>query len=240
MYGGSIERLAGAMRLDKPPHRVTVWRWINNPSGPFPKHADAILALAGALDLDPMALWDMEDDEFRRRVHTFAVAIVRRRWKDQDRTFMFLEQMLDCAGEWPADRLARHYYRRPWVVRNVSHDARRQRNYYGHFLIAPETLSERAPQLWHFAFRDAPARGIRGMNGWYVYGSVEAYGEKITLRNYNGKVSRCALKSSGGPFVVETWFGQGSADFRIASLHSFQLSMPERALRTIPRVRFSL
>ena len=63
-FGGSISRLAAALPLDEPPDRSTVTRWLSSDGRHFPRDEERILALAGALDVDPTALWTFDAENF--------------------------------------------------------------------------------------------------------------------------------------------------------------------------------
>ena len=63
-YGGSISRLAAALSLEPPPDRSTVTRWLSSDGSHFPRDEERIFALAGALDIDPTALWTFDADTF--------------------------------------------------------------------------------------------------------------------------------------------------------------------------------
>ena len=64
LYGGSISRLAAALSLEPRPDRSTVTRWLSSDGSHFPRDEERILALAGALDVDPTALWTFDTQTF--------------------------------------------------------------------------------------------------------------------------------------------------------------------------------
>src|SRR5260370_18380052 len=64
LYGGSISRLAAALSLEPRPDRSTVTRWLSSDGSHFPRDEERILALPGALDVDPTALWTFDTQTF--------------------------------------------------------------------------------------------------------------------------------------------------------------------------------
>ena len=98
------------------------------------------------------------------------------------------------------------------------------------------TRSFADPQVWHFAYRDA---GVRRA-AWRPYGFVEVVGPTVRLFNFSGLVDGSDRPLAARSLFVETWFGEGAAEFRAASLHKFTLSVQPDPTRQAGGVRFTL
>jgi hypothetical protein len=72
---------------------------------------------------------------------------------------------------------------------------------------------------------------------WRPYGFVEIAEGIIRLFDYAGLTQTTKLDGQRR-FFVETWFGEGAADFRVASLHGFTLNIVAQGGK--PSVRFGL
>ena len=71
---------------------------------------------------------------------------------------------------------------------------------------------------------------------WRPYGFVLREGGRIALFQVRGATAFSEIRPDAGAFVVETWFGPGAADFRVASLHAFDLALDAES--SLPSVRF--
>ena len=221
-FRGSVAALASSMRVEPPPHRSTVGRWIDNLTSP--KSADLALALAGALDLDPVLLWDFDPASVERLCKQIDQAIRRDNW---EKLLPALRYFADLAGqnaEWPPSRIAREFYDRLWSVEAFEH--RPDSDFTPHFarlrLIQEGGGKDSSPQVWHFAYRDI---GSKLPALWSPYGFVETDGERIRILSYRGELETVARSGRERAVAVETWLGPGSAEFRIASLHEFKLQV---------------
>jgi hypothetical protein len=58
--------------------------------------------------------------------------------------------------------------------------------------------------------------------------------------NFSGLTDRAEIGIAMRQFHVETWFGEGAAQFRGASLHEYRLDIAVAETPGIPRVRFAL
>lgn len=228
-FGGSSARIAEAWP-GNPPNRSTLHRWLRGDT--MPRSSRQLLGLAGALDVDPFSLWSFDAANFESLCARVA-AIAR--WGSWPllHSLAFVADFIGPLEPWPPASIATNYYERPWFIRDVQHPAR-IRNYYAALAIGGPGMAAFAdPQVWHFAYRDAGRRRA----GWRPYGFVEVAEGIIRLFDYAG-VTQMARLDSQERFFVETWFGEGAADFRIASLHGFTLSIVDQGGK--PSVRFGL
>jgi len=100
-------------------------------------------------------------------------------------------------------------------------------------MIAAGARPFNQPQVWHFAFKSP--LGI--FREWRPYGFVEVFEDQISLFHFNGHM-QVVPRPRDGRFIVETYFGEGSADFRVASLHPFTLEQLEAPDPRLAVVRF--
>ena len=234
-FRGSIAQLAESWPVEPAPHRSTVLRWLK--MGALPRSAKDFLALAGALDVDPFALWSLRVEIFDLLCSRILRVSRERRWSQLHVTLAFLDPFIGPLAEWPPSHVAEEYYHRSWRTFDFEYPAQDRQNYYAAIGIEPGSTTRFAePQIWHFAYRDA---GIRGA-AWRPYGFVEVFGLDVRLFNFSGLTDAIQLSQRYCPFFVETWFGQGAAQFRITSLHDFQFSLNSGTPESAPKVRFAL
>jgi hypothetical protein len=70
------------------------------------------------------------------------------------------------------------------------------------------------------------------------YGFVWKNGPELSVFAFNGLSRTVACPAERVPIAIETWFGLGAAEFRIASLHPFEAVGPQTAQSERPTVRF--
>lgn len=235
-FGGSFSAIAAAWLTDPAPHRSTVLRWLR--SGTYPKSAQQLLALAGALDVDPFSLWIFRLEAFDvLRARISRLARRRRGWSRLHAALSFLEHFIGSTAEWPPIDIADQYFGRPWWLAEFEHTARARRNYYTRALIeSSEPAGFEDPQVWHFAYRDS---GVRDAE-WRPYGFIQRMGPELSLFNFNGLTDHAEIRPGAVRLHVETWFGEGAARIRVASLHGYRLSLATAPESGIARVQFAL
>jgi hypothetical protein len=211
------------------PDRVTIWRWLK--AKKFPRNVDELFGLAGALEVDPLALLALAEPttwpelcKATREYHwDFRLAPKVRR-------FWFLYGLIRSNPDWPCSKMAQRYFQRTWQKKGHFHRASEKHNYYGRFLFQ---LDEDSPhQVWHFAWRSHTHKP------WRPYGFVRLEQSNVHLCSFEGFEGSASL----GPetsFIVETWFGRGDAEFCIASLHPVKCTFEEQSTETTPVVRFT-
>lgn len=199
-----------------PPDKATISRWLNGVT--FPRSRDELFGLAGALDVDPLALLSLSDvtwpglcDAVRSYNWTPLLAPAVQR-------FWFLRELIVPDKDWPSSDIAQNYFGRDWQRHERQHRVALRRNYFAAYAIEPDPG---APlQVWHFAWR-----GHEGLP-WRPYGFVRLEEGCVRLCGFDGREATAA-RAGAGPFIVETWFGRGDADFCVASLHGVKCSPGE-------------
>ena len=208
---------SGAQRLGRARDRSTVYRWIDRG---LPAKRDDIFGFAAVLDIDPVALLDLEGEQ------------VQPRFAEERRLFQLglthlsplspFWSLYTPGAHWPSPEVARNYFGRAWCAQEFSHGPATIANVYAavnlQSIVEPGSV---APRTYHFAYRRSGARD--GM--WRPYGTVIGYRQEVCLISESGDFQKRPDERSSGAVVAETYFGQGPADFRIASLHDFDCSV---------------
>lgn len=229
---GSIVKLAETSGIS----RATLYRWKEQrPDGHALPRWDALVKLSKALDIDPTVLLDFQGvapmDIMREATLTALLSSEQRNAATdllrQVATYLF------CEGDsWPPLSLSGN---RPWFRETFS-GAGTPGNRWARLLITPEP-TRAGPQLWHWAYRTHHAKPRKFF--WVPYGVATRFDDAVTLRLYNG-TQQCVVRPNKA-FVVETWFGEKHADFCVASLHPFMLTLlppDDRGRKNLPRLRF--
>lgn len=207
----------GQQKIGKARNRGTVYRWLDEG---LPSRKEDILGFAALLDVDPVALLRIDDEFVRlhygRERRLFQLGIL-----GQSRLAAFWAIYVP-SGSWPDRSIARSLYGRDWTTSDYRHDPALVANVFACFKFTPcKSASARSPWVVHFAYRRASARD--GM--WRPYGSVMRIGQEVVLVSESGDLQEQTLGEAASPIAVETHFGPGPAEFRVASLHEFDLEV---------------
>ena len=207
----------GQQKIGKARNRGTVYRWLDEG---LPSRKEDILGFAALLDVDPVALLRIDDEFVRlhygRERRLFQLGIL-----GQSQLAAFWAIYIP-GGSWPDRSIARSLYGRDWATRDYSHDPALVSNVFACFKFTPSTVAaEWSPWVVHFAYRRAGARD--GM--WRPYGSVLRIGPTVLLISESGDLQERTLGETASSIAVETHFGPGAAEFRVASLHAFELDV---------------
>ncbi len=220
-FDGNLAAVSRNWPVSNPPHRSTIQRWLRRDT--LPRSAQELMAFSAALDLDPFALWGVSTATFPALCARLVKASRAGSWANLLPALSFLAPFVGPTPEWPPADLARTYFHRDWVIYDFSHPARDKRNYFAAISIKPNGRHTSAiDQVWHFAWRDAIDHAL-----WRPYGFVRLTGTELRLFSFNGLTAWAHVDRPGASFVVETWFGEGAAAFRVASLHNFALKVNE-------------
>lgn len=216
-----------------PPHRTTIWRWLK---GKISVPVDEVMRLAGAIDLDPVALFESTPDDYAGLCVRLMQDIGSNEVSPWSQRLEWAHDLITPSENWPPRFVPTKYYgrSRSWITHDHSHKANRLQNVYQRIIISAKLRPHREPQVWHFAFRSyGPIRRV-----WRPYGIVMREDGKLQLYHCRGICDQASLPSSQEYFPVETWFGNEAADFRIASLHSFDIEMLTNWDAKVPCLRF--
>lgn len=205
-----------------PPNKATVYKWLAERT--FPRREERLWRLCGLLDIDPFVLLEMPKGAEKKAFQRLYVGFATGKWPQG---LGFFGEFYGLHKIWPPPRV-RHYFGHGWHTQEFLHAGKRV-NYWAQIeLHSPPGGG--APQVFHFAYLS--------LERWSPYGVVERDGLALNLTQINGQIQRARLKEIGSPTLVETWFGQGSCPFRVASLHPFKLRLRARETMEDGAVRF--
>ncbi|MFN3313306.1 MAG: hypothetical protein ACK46Q_07550 [Hyphomonas sp.] len=205
--------------------RNTIYRWL---SIGIPSRVDDLYGICGALDIDPVSLLPLNEDFIASQ---FAKERLRIQINPSRRTDLAPFDPIFMPGvHWPSDEVSNYFYGRKWSVDVREHDPRLVSGVYAAFNLHayPEQVS---PLVFHFAWRRTNALDQM----WRPYGTVVRNSNEILLVSESGDFQRVAVQAAADPTTVETFFGAGPAMIKVASLHSFSLSVdvPSRASQAV-------
>ena len=208
---------AGDQRKGKAASLKTVYRWLQEAA--MPSKPDAVFGLAAALDIDPVTLFDIRNDAFpelyARERRLFQMGATYHTPLSPFRALYL------TSAEWPGNDVANTYYGRLWQHRHFLHDPATASNVYAAFYLEASMKDQSRPVAYHFAYR----RTGDPEEPWRPYGTVIGYDGEVLL--FSDRADRQWMSDSRSPAMVvaETYFGAGSAEFRVASLHGFTLDV---------------
>jgi len=219
------------------PTRQTMSNWRN---GRLPKTSLSIIRLAELLDVDPFCLLVARDDSPADVIDHIFQAYQHN--TSAEPSLQFIAAFFGGSAMWPPQYWEEHRRKKPelrhsffWHEREFDHDTAVQANYYATVALTsdPEIVSSR-PQTFHFAYSGKSSSRAR----WFHYGFVVRSKKQVTLTHIRGHTDACTTKTSTSPTLVETWFGPGSARFRVASRHPFSLEFRGQDEGPDQRVQF--
>lgn len=232
-FEGNKAAFGRSLELPDLPHRKTILRWVSDEDESLPKGQKQILALAQALDVDPFLLLDFDDATFTAICQHAAWNLT---WGSIHKSLSFLNGLFSLSSQdWPPAEMG-GLFDGEWYIEHVEHRPREQRNFFQPFYFQPELFYDgdgqaegpRPQQLWYFAFRDVRYvdEQVIPHSVWKPYGVVYLLDGQLHLLNLLGMVLRAPLAPEPEAWVgIETFFGQGAAQFRVASLHPFALTL---------------
>ncbi len=195
-----------------PPHRSTIDRWKN---GWVPRTAENVLRLSGLLDIDPMALFEIPENNLAGFVQRLTSHILHGRLEKGP--LSFVNNMFHSQSTWPPIEFAHNFYLRNWEAFEFEHDPDVRLNYYPTVELVANDWDGNSPRVYHFAYR----RNLQHKPAWIPYGVVIQLGNDATLIHSSGDVMKKPTVDADGKTCVGTWFGEGAAVFKIASIHEF-------------------
>jgi hypothetical protein len=195
--------------------RATIYRWLANG---LPSQADDIFGFAALLDVDPIALINIDQEYIHEQFGR------ERRWfrlnRPKKTEMRALWSIYIADAGWPNQPLAETYYARRWCVSDFANDPAQIANVYAAVILThTEEPGLELPRTYHFAYRRV---GVSDRM-WRPYGTVIAYGSEIVRITESGGYQ--GATRTGPPVRVETYFGPGPVEFRVASLHDFELAL---------------
>lgn len=195
--------------------RATIYRWLDKG---IPEKRDDLFSFACMLSCDPSAILDLETifktHSFSDIRTAFQLGLAR---KSPLRS-MFDMFLMD--PNWPDDRLSRKYYGKNWSQQKFSHSAENLLNRYAEIqLTQSKPLEFEKPVAYHFAYKRKNAPDLM----WRPYGTVVRFGNSVRLYSESGAIQPAITEDFHTG--VETFFGNGPADFKVVSIDEFTLDV---------------
>lgn len=218
---------SGAQKAGKARDRATIYRWLDKG---LPSNRSDIFGFAAMLDVDPVALLDISEEYIRnsygRERRLFQLGMANRS------PLAAFWPIYTPGPGWPNAEVSHPYYGRDWCTADFAHDPANIANVYAAVRLRSAAADDPIiPRAYHFAYRrtGSPDRM------WRPYGTVVGYESEVSLLMENGTYQRQPDARSPSTVVAETWFGLGPAEFRVASLHEFEVAvlMPSEEHRVV-------
>jgi hypothetical protein len=222
---GSPEGLAGAWeaeRADNPAfpegrQRTTLYKWTANGVPSTGPNKQLIFGFCALLDVDPLSIFDYE-----RNGYFSSFARIRRliHWGASE--LGGLETLMQIYGpdeEWPSNTVANACYRRPWTAHQFDNRGRWDCKDYILLKARFEQRADIGPRAVHIAYRrtDTPTDTM-----WRYYGTVLAIDGMEHLYTESGRYASMP-QPARGEIHFRTYFGGRQVEWRVASIHQFQL-----------------
>lgn len=243
-FDGNKAAFGRSLELKDLPHRKTILRWASGDTQTLPKGSKRLLALAQALDVDPFMLLDIPAETLIKACEKSSWNLS---WGSIHKSLSFLNDLFKLTEDtWPPQEIGA-LFEGEWFCFDFYHQPQKNgRHFFQGVHIQPDhdygpdgtLLGPRDPQLWYFAFREGRYKGetFEPCGFWRPYGLIYLYKGQLQLIHLTGMLMNTAAQLPEGSFIAETFFGQGSAQFRIASLHPFETSFTLK--EHIPTLRF--
>lgn len=212
-----------------PNNRATPYRWFR---GDLPGSSETLLELGAVLGVDPFCLFVLSGNDASNASAKILTALETGLW--QHKSMSLMGDFLGRRADWPPKTVGSRF---PggWQTFDFFHAPEIVSGIYAHFRITfPESLEPEIPKIVHFAYRHQPHFGGR----WLQYGLVRFEDNADLLVNINGSIEFGFAPSVSGPFTVETVFGLGPAEFRLASLTPFSVTLHTETSTDEGRVGF--
>jgi hypothetical protein len=181
-----------------------------------PKFYQAVAA-CGQIDVDPLAVFDLERNGFASRFSKLRKAI--QHGLGGLGAYAPLFELYEPDEVWPSSALAKRFWGRDWFAHVFSNENEYQSDDYGlvkiRFTQAPENL----PRAVHIAYRRWDTRDQDTM--WRFYGTVRRVQNQVELFNEGG-VHQLMKRRPCCDLEFRTFFGGRKVEFKIASLHQFE------------------
>lgn len=208
---------SGAQKTGNARDRATIYRWLDKG---LPSNRSDIFGFAAMLDVDPVALLDITEEyikkSYGRERRLFQLGMANRS------PLAAFWPIYIPGPSWPNAEVSHPYYGRDWCTADFAHDPATIANVYAAVRLRSTVADVPfVPCAYHFAYRRTGSPD--GM--WRPYGTVVGYEGEVCLLMENGTYQRQPDARSPSTVINETWFGPGPAEFRVASLHAFEIAV---------------
>lgn len=211
-------------RFPRPRQRSSLYDWVKNG---VPSRGNQIVALAAMLDVDPLCLFD-----FRRNGYFKNFASIRRKLQlglASAGVFRPLYKVYAPGEYWPPNKSVSALYERNWTGIEFDNCVHWRGQDYGLVRCAFED-EVNAPRAVHIAYRRINSPDTM----WRFYGTVILIDDKLELYSEGGAF-QTMRREEPREIRFRTYFGGRQVQFRIASLHAFNVktTVPMNDLSTI-------
>jgi hypothetical protein len=214
---------AGVLESDDPDAQLqrsvkTIYAWLRNG---LPTSRDTAMQFFGALGVDPVAAIDFSQGKLQRQF-----ARLRRSFMLGGLSaggFRPLFDLYTPGASWPDNTIAKTYFQRNWTTAEFTHEAEAIRNTYVTITIhGGGEVATDWPRAFHIAYR----RRVNADGLWRPYGAIITRLKEAILVHENGDMQRQSFESGTRHRIrFKTWFGPGPADFLVASIHPFTITL---------------
>lgn len=196
------------------PSATKIYRWLKDG---LPSSRNTVFGFFGTLDVDPVAMIDLDKSELQRIFGRLRHAFMMGGFNAGG--FGVLFDIYKPSPDWPDNSLAQQYYARDWIIFDFDHPAEDFKNSHVTLTLrGDDSVSAGWPRAYHIAYRRYQnADGL-----WRPYGVVFSRFNEVVLAHENGHIQTIELPYQSEHNVkFKTYFGGGPAEFRICSLHPF-------------------
>ncbi len=196
----------------------TIYKWL---AQGLPKNEETFFSFFGVLGVDPFSLIDLDKSQFRKHFGVLRQAVLLGGINIGG--FRPLLHVLKPSPQWPGSTLVKHHYGRDWTTRDLAHEAEETKN-----LDVTLRIEGRGdyPTAWPRAYHIAYRRLSNADGLWRPFGTVITRNSEAILVHENGSMKRIEMPyRSKHQVAFKTFFGPSPADFRIASLHPFEIEL---------------
>jgi len=200
------------------PTQSSFYRWRD---GDLPTNLNDLFRWAAVLDIDPIALIRVPENDFTGFARALALKFANFTLKGS--LSAYIGQLIMPSHNWPPDALVQKPFGHPWYTQEISHDPAIRADFHACIRLTSPDWDGVSPRTFHFSYR----RDIPEAPFWTPYGSVIR--DLISLRLYHSSAFSREKPAPpiDDPAIVATEFGWGPAIFRIASLHPFEAKVGE-------------
>lgn len=221
-------------------HRSTLSRWFSAKAPVLPGSSDQVLALAKALDVDPILLFRVDPERYPRLCARIVRAIHSGDWNQAHPALQFARSLLVPSATWPPPDFATPT-RRPWVCRDLPLQPADRGVGYVALEIAFHPFEQSAsaadgpwspPRAWHLAFQDTaglvpqltrPFGYVQYVDGAFRLTSARGFFMFDGTGGGSADTGDMAATASASVSLqVQVWSDGRSGNVRVASLHPFK------------------
>lgn len=204
------------------PSRSTIQKWVSNgfPSIETGASRNQVLAFCAQLDVDPLAVFDYKRNGYFSRFSIIRKAI--QRGMGAMGAFAPIYELLEPDEQWPSDGLAKSIWGHKWFAYEFDNQEQYQSMDYALVKVRFTKPVKGDPRAAHIAYRRWDTRDKDTM--WRFYGTVIGIEDRLELYNENA-VHMKTDRPDDDTIAFRTYFGGRKVQFRIASLHDFEIDI---------------